>query len=128
MATGHSHARTDLHCEPIGNLVLQMGGRKVGRPLDRQGLHACAQHGALFPTGVDARSAGGEPLPSACMHVLSTAPSSPQVWTLVPPEESRYLRPTLSKDGRAYVQSKLPTERPEETLGHVRRWVVESQA
>jgi hypothetical protein len=82
----------------------------------------------LVLAGVDARSAGGEPLPSACMHVLSTAPSSPQVWTLVPPEESRYLRPTLSKDGRAYVQSKLPTERPEETLGHVRRWVVESQA
>ena len=64
-----------------------------------------------------------------CMHMLTTAPSLFwQVWTLIPPEESRYLRPTLSKDGRAYVQSKLPTERPEETLGHVRRWVVESQA
>ena len=91
-------------------------------------MHAHAHHGAILVlAGVDAHSAGGEPLP--CMHMLTTAPSLFwQVWTLIPPEESRYLRPTLSKDGRAYVQSKLPTERPEETLGHVRRWVVESQA
>lgn len=77
MATGAPNARTDLHCEPIGNLMLQLGGRKV--------------------------------------------------WTLVPPEESRYLRPSLSKDGRAYFQSRLPTEAPDETLGHVRRWTVESR-
>ena len=124
MATGHSHARTDLHCEPIGNLVLQMGGRKVGRPLD---CLDCLDWESGAADGGGARWAALL-IAKACMHVLSTAPSSPQVWTLVPPEESRYLRPTLSKDGRAYVQSKLPTERPEETLGHVRRWVVESQA
>jgi len=78
MATGAPDARTDLHCEPIGNLMLQMGGSKL--------------------------------------------------WTMVPPEESRHLRPTVSKDGRAYLQSRLPTERPEETLAHVRRWTVESRA
>jgi len=78
MATGAPNARTDLHCEPIGNLMLQMSGRKL--------------------------------------------------WTLVPPEESRYLRPSLSKDGRAYVQSRLPIDRPEETLSHVRRWTLEVNA
>jgi len=78
MATGAPNARTDLHCEPIGNLMLQLGGRKT--------------------------------------------------WTLVPPEESRHLRPTISKDGRAYLYSRLPTEDPERTLAHVRRWVVESRA
>ena len=114
----------------IGNLVLQMGGgaRWAALLIAKACMQVLTTGATLVLAGVDARSAGGEPLPSACMHVLSTAPSSPQVWTLVPPEESRYLRPTLSKDGRAYVQSKLPTERPEETLGHVRRWVVESQA
>jgi len=78
MATGAPNARTDLHCEPIGNLMLQMGGRKV--------------------------------------------------WTLVPPEESRHRRPTVSQDGRASLQSRLPTEHPEETLAHVRRWIGEAAA
>ena len=78
LATGDEGARsrTDLHCEPIGNLALQFGGRKR--------------------------------------------------WTLVPPEESHLLRPSLSKDGRAYFQSMLPTDNPDETLAHVRRWVVET--
>ena len=78
MATGKEGLpiRTDLHCEPIGNLVLQLGGRKR--------------------------------------------------WTLVPPSQSRLLKPSLSSDGRAYFVSKLPTENPEETLAHVRRWVVDT--
>lgn len=77
MATGAPQARTDLHCEPIGNMALQLGGRKR--------------------------------------------------WTLVPPGESRYLRPTLSRDGRAYFQSEVPpTQDPKGSLAHVRRWVVET--
>ena len=76
MATGAPGARTDLHCEPIGNLVLMLGGRKR--------------------------------------------------WTLAAPNQSRYLRPTLSKDGRAYFVSSQPTENPEEALAHVKRWVVET--
>jgi hypothetical protein len=71
-----AHARTDLHCEPIGNLALQLGGRKR--------------------------------------------------WTLVAPEESHLVRPTLSTDGRAYFISALPSERPNETFAHVRRWTVET--
>ena len=77
MATGAPLMRTDLHCEPIGNMMLQLGGRKR--------------------------------------------------WTLVPPSESKLLRPTLSKDGRAYYQSSVPpTVEPEISLAHVRRWVVET--
>ena len=91
MATGHSHARTDLHCEPIGNLVLQMGGRKVGRPLDCLDCLDCLDWESGAADGGGARWAALL-IAKACMHVLSTAPSSPQVWTLVPPEESRYLR------------------------------------
>ena len=46
----------------------------------------------------------------------------------MPPEESRLLRPTLSPDGRAYFQSRLPVEDPAERLAHVRRWTVETRA
>lgn len=77
MATGAPHARTDLHCEPIGNLMLQLGGWKR--------------------------------------------------WVLVPPDQSRYLRPTLSKDGRAYFMSSQPTADPDTTLAHVERWHVDTQ-
>ena len=77
MARGAPHARTDLHCEPIGNLALQLGGRKR--------------------------------------------------WTLVPPDESQQVRPSLSKDGRAYFQSHVPPhEPPEYALAHVRRHTVET--
>ena len=79
MAHGAPHVRTDLHCEPIGNLMLQLGGRKR--------------------------------------------------WTLVPPSESRHLRPSLSPDGRAYFHSHLPPHEPtERTLAHVRRYTAESSA
>lgn len=76
MAHGAPRARTDLHCEPIGNLAIQLGGTKR--------------------------------------------------WTLVGPEESHLLRPTLSEDGRAYFRSALPTEHPETSLRHVKRWIVET--
>ena len=76
MATGAPRARTDLHCEPIGNLALMLGGRKR--------------------------------------------------WTLVEADQSRFLRPTLSPDGRAYFYSKQPTEEPEQVLRHVRRSVVDA--
>jgi hypothetical protein len=70
-----AYARTDLHCEPIGNLALQLGGRKR--------------------------------------------------WTLVAPEHSQLLRPTLSADGRAYFVSALPTDTPETMLSHVPHWTAE---
>jgi hypothetical protein len=76
MATGAPRARTDLHCEPIGNMMLMLGGRKR--------------------------------------------------WILAGPDQSRFLRPTLSKDGRAYFVSSQPTENPDESLAHVKRWVVET--
>ena len=47
-------------------------------------------------------------------------------WILVGPDQSRYLRPTLSKDGRAYFVSSLPTDNPAESLAHVQRWTVET--
>ena len=69
---------SSLSCSPLdcrGLLASAHYGRhpcfgRCGRSFRRRravtfGLHAYAQHGALFPTGVDARSAGGEPLPSA---------------------------------------------------------------
>ena len=43
MATG-AGARTDLHCEPIGNLVLMLGGRRGGRSPHRIRAATCAQH------------------------------------------------------------------------------------
>ena len=78
----------------------------------------------LVLAGVDARSAGGEPLPSA---------DPLQRWACVRAVEAAFGLHACAQHGAlfptgAYVQSKLPTERPEETLGHVRRWVVESQA
>ena len=78
MACGKPRSRTDLHAEPIGNLMLQLGGRKR--------------------------------------------------WTLVAPDQSRFLRPTLSGDGRAYFVSKQPTADPEESLRHVERWSVETDS
>ena len=76
MARGAPRQRTDLHCEPIGNLMLMLKGRKT--------------------------------------------------WTLVGPDQSRYLRPTLSPDGRAYFFSQQPTADPTVTLRHVARWVGET--
>lgn len=76
MASGEARARTDLHCEPIGNLMLQLGGSKL--------------------------------------------------WTLVPPSESRFLRPAVAPDGRAYFYSRMAMFDPETSLTHVRRWRVES--
>mmetsp|Transcript_16925 Transcript_16925/g.27503 ORF Transcript_16925/g.27503 Transcript_16925/m.27503 type:complete len:449 (+) Transcript_16925:176-1522(+) len=52
---GRATPRTDLHCEPIANVVLQVSGSKL--------------------------------------------------WTLYPSESSRFLRPKISPDGRAYVFS-----------------------
>lgn len=77
MATGAERARTDLHSEPIGNLVLMLAGRKK--------------------------------------------------WTLIDPDQSRYLRPTLSPDGRAYFLSSTPTEDPDHVLRHVRRRVFDAE-
>jgi len=69
--------RTDLHCEPIGNVVLQLAGSKR--------------------------------------------------WTLVSPEHAHLLRPTVSKDGRAYYNSMLdPLDR--HALDHVPRYEVVTRA
>jgi len=56
--TSLQHAKTDLHCEPIGNIAVQLLGRKR--------------------------------------------------WTLVSPRFSKYLRPTISRHGRAFFFSMLP--------------------
>lgn len=65
--------RTDLHCEPIGNVVVQLEGEKR--------------------------------------------------WTLVSPEHSHLLRPTVAPDGRAYFFSMLDPVNPS-SLMHVPRYEV----
>lgn len=54
---GGGHLRTDLHCEPIGNVAVQLAGAKA--------------------------------------------------WTLVPPSETAFLRPSVSRRGRAFFYSNL---------------------
>ena len=65
--------RTDLHCEPIGNVVVQLHGSKR--------------------------------------------------WTLVHPDHSWMLKPTVSPDGRAYFFSNLDPLDPN-ALAHVPRYEV----
>ena len=83
MATGQPNkglketTRTDLHCEPIANLVFQTQGEKV--------------------------------------------------WTLVEPQHSQYLKPTLAPDGRAYFYSSLDPL-SSTSLDHVPRYEVKTQA
>ncbi|KAL1496402.1 hypothetical protein AB1Y20_016357 [Prymnesium parvum] len=71
--------RTDLHCEPIGNVVLMLTGGKR--------------------------------------------------WTLVAPNQSYALKPTVSPDGRAYFLSMLPNVPPPGVFAsHVERYEVETFA
>ena len=72
-----STTRTDLHCEPIGNVMLQLHGSKR--------------------------------------------------WTLVSPEHSHMLRPTVSPDNRAYFNSMLDPLDPQ-ALAHVPRYEVITHA
>lgn len=71
--SGNSTTRTDLHCEPISNVVLQTFGEKK--------------------------------------------------WTLVEPQYSHLLKPTISPDGRAYFYSSVDPF-IENSLSHVPRYEV----
>lgn len=77
---GHGHeantTRTDLHCEPIENLVLQLRGRKK--------------------------------------------------WMLLPPSQSKYLRPRIGPDGRAYVFSTLTPDNPQ--IRRLQRYELETRS
>ena len=63
-----------------------------------------------------------EPVDSLVLQLTGT-----KRWLLVAPSESRFVRPSLSRDGRAYFVSTSPTEHPERTLGHVHRRVVDTR-
>ena len=103
-------SRTDLHCEPITNIVMQTEVRSS----DSEGAYLCT--GIVYP-----------PFISLSRAPLCTGRQGRKRWVLVAPEQSRVLKPAVSPDGRAYFYSMLDPLDPS-ALALVPRYEVETEA